>query len=149
MEIFGIFFSIPVALVASSIYCFFLAKVVLRHEHACRILRKLSYVVLSLFAVELTLLSTLGAVRTRAVLGPGFYLAHVIFFFLGVPALGNLLVLRRNGQPWYVAAVLCTALAFLLVLLQYGVSEALYGIDGDDGPFSELILQTNSGSRQA
>ena len=140
MEILGIFYSIPVAFVASSIYCFFLAKVVLRHERVCRVLRRLSYVVLSLFAVELIFLATLGAVRSRGMLGPGFYVAHLLFFFLGVPALGNLLVLRRKGgQPWYVAALFCTVLAFVLVFVQLGVSEALYGIDDEGGPYSQMM----------
>jgi hypothetical protein len=35
-----------------------------------------------------------------------------------------------------VAGLACTLFAFSLVLLQYGVSEALYGIDGTQGPYS-------------
>ena len=73
----------------------------------------------------------LGAVRSRAILGPGFYVVHLILFFISVPSLANLLVLRqRRGfvASWYIAAALCTMLAFFLVLLQYSVSEALYGI---------------------
>jgi hypothetical protein len=37
----------------------------------------------------------------------------------------------------YVVVLLCTFFAFVLVLLHYGFAEALYGIDGVDGPFSE------------
>jgi hypothetical protein len=53
--------------------------------------------------------------------------------------LANVLLL---GKPkpllarWYVAGLACTLFAFSLVLLQYGVSEALYGIDGTQGPYS-------------
>jgi hypothetical protein len=142
MEVLGILFSIPAALVASSLYCLFLAKVVSGRKHIIRWLRALSYVVLSLFAIEVLLPCILGAVQSRALLGPAFYIAHILFFFLGVPALANLLVLRSDGgltAKWYVATLLCTALAFFLVLLQYGVSEALFGIDGEGGPYSQLI----------
>jgi len=95
--------------------------------------------VLAAFAVEVGLLATLGAVRSRAAVGPGFYVAHSVLFFLGTPALAQVLVLRRRpGIPgkWYVAAILCSAFAVVLVVLQYAVSEALYGINGTDGPYS-------------
>jgi hypothetical protein len=89
--------------------------------------------------VEVVLLTSLGSVRSRGIIGPAFYVAYLFFFFLGTPALANLLVLRRRGgssAKWYLAPILCAAFAFLSVLLQYGVSEALYGINGDDGPYS-------------
>jgi hypothetical protein len=37
---------------------------------------------------------------------------------------------------WYVAGLLCTLLAVFLVFLQIGVSEALYGVEGQTGPYS-------------
>jgi hypothetical protein len=90
------------------------------------------------FVGEVLLLATLGAVGSRAFVGPAFYVVHVVFFLLGTPALANVLLLR-SPEPllrrWYVAGILCTAFAVCLVLLQYGVSEALYGIDGTNGPF--------------
>lgn len=140
MEVFAIFLSVPVAFVANVLYCLFLAKVVIKSEDWSRLLRRCSWIVLSLFAVELVLLVTIGAARSRGILGPGFYLAHLAFFVLGPPALDNLLVLRPRGvtSRWYVASVLGTVLAFFLVLLQYSVSEALYGIDGEGGPYSSL-----------
>lgn len=142
MELVGIVLSFPVALVASTLYCLFLGRVVSKSERSARWLRLVSYLILDLLAVELVLMVTLGAVRSRALLGPSFYVAHLIFFFAGPPALANLLVLRTEGRSfskWYVAAVLCAVLAFFLVLLQYSVSESLYGIDGDNGPYSEFV----------
>jgi hypothetical protein len=139
MEIFGIILSVPVAFVASVVYCFLLARVVVRVETLRRMLWFVSIGVLVAFGVEVILLLTLGAVRARGLLGPGFYVGHVILFFLGTPALANVLVLRKRPKrlvQWYLAVPLCTVFALALVLLQYGVSEALYGIDGDDGPFS-------------
>jgi hypothetical protein len=97
-----------------------------------RWLRLASYAVLSLFGVEILLLITIGAVRSRGLMGRGFYVAHLVFFFVCTPALANVLVLRRKRwaiSDWVVAGAICTAFAFGLVLLQYGVSEALYGIE--------------------
>jgi hypothetical protein len=136
MELSGIVLSIPVALVASMVYSLFLARFVLERERPSRWLRLTSFLVLALFAAEIALLATLGSVRSRSLLGPGFYAVHLVLFFLGTPALANLLVLRpRRGffakwyVEWYVAGALCTLFAFLLVLLQYAVSESLYGIE--------------------
>ena len=64
MELFGIAFSIPVALVASMLYCFFLDRVVLKCERASRWLRLTSYFVLAFFVAELGMLVTLGT-RTQ------------------------------------------------------------------------------------
>ena len=150
MEIFGIFLSIPVAFAASMLYCRLLGKIVSRSGRWGRWLRLASKIVLGLFAIELVMLATLGAVRSRAIVGPSFYVAHILFFFLGTPALANLLILRTGGRSfstWYVAATICTVFAFLLVLLQYSVSESLYGIDGDDGPYSSLHLRNHSRSQ--
>jgi len=139
MEVFGIILSVPVAFVASLVYCFLLTRVVVGAETLRRVMWLVSVGVLIAFGVEVILLLGLGAVRARGLLGPGFYVGHVILFFLGTPALANVLILRKRPKRlvrWYFAVPLCTVFAFILVLLQYGVSEALYGVDGDNGPFS-------------
>jgi hypothetical protein len=139
VELFGIIFSIPVAFVASMVYCAILANAIRRFEGLRRWLYAASVVILAGLLSEVVLLITLGAVRSRGVIGPAFYVVHVILFFLGTPALANILLLRKRApviRRWYLAGVLCTAFAFCLVLLQYGVSEALYGIDGTNGPYS-------------
>jgi hypothetical protein len=142
MELLGIILSIPVAFAASMTYCLLVAKVLSKFAILSRSLRIISHALLLLFSAEILLLITVGAVRSRGLLGPGFYVAHVVFFFLCTPALANTLVLQRKHvalSRWWVAGLICTIFAFGLVLLQYGVSEALYGIDGDNGPYSVLI----------
>jgi hypothetical protein len=132
MELFGIALSVPVALVASMLYCFFLDRVVLKFEGPRRWLLFTSYFILALFAAELVMLLAVGSVRSSAILGHSFYVVHLTLFFLGVPSLAHFLLLRpppRLVDRWYVAAVLCTVFAFFLVLLQYSVSESLYGIE--------------------
>ena len=140
MELLGITLSVPVAFFISMLYCFLLAKFVSKLVRFSQWLRMASYVFLSLFAVEVLLLITVGAVRSRGIIGPGFYVAHVVFVFLCPPALANILVLRKQPETsnrWRVGVVLSTIFAFFLVLLQYSVSESLYGIDGENGPYSE------------
>jgi hypothetical protein len=139
VEGFGILCSIPFGFVMSMVYCAILSHAIVRYETLRRSFYFASLAILFGFSCEVLLLTTLGAVRSRAFVGPAFYVAHIIFFFLGTPALANVLLLRRPRPlipRWYLAAVLCTIFAFALVILQYDVSEALYGIDGTDGPYS-------------
>jgi hypothetical protein len=142
MELFGIVLSVPVAFVCSMLYCLLLVKVVAKSKQISQFLRVVSTLVLGLFLVELVLLITLGSVRSRGLIGPSFYVVHTVLFFLGTPALANVLILRRSDglfRRWYVTGIICTAFAFFLVLLQYSVSESLYGIDGDNGPYSRSL----------
>ncbi len=132
MELFGIAQSVPVALVVSMLYCFFLDRVVLKFDRPRRWLLFASYFVLAFFAAELVMLLTLGTVRSGAILGHRFYVVHLTLLFLCVPSLANFLLLRQRRRfvdRWYVAGVLCTVFAFFLVLLQYSVSESLHGIE--------------------
>jgi hypothetical protein len=149
MELFGLALSVPVAFVASALYCFFLTRVLSKFELSSRWLRLGSWLVFGLLGTELALLVSLGTVHSRERLGPGFYIAHLILFFAGPPALANLLVLRSHPGflgRWYIAGALSALLAFCLVLLQYSVSESLYGINGDDGPYSKGHSSTSPGS---
>ena len=141
MEIFGILLSIPAALVSSTVYSFLLWKFVSRWPRISEWLRRVSWGVLVTCAVEGVLILTIGTLRTRVLVGSMFYPVHLFIFFASPPALANLLVLQPKRTPissWYVAPVFCTMLAFGLVLMQYSVSEALYGINGNDGPYSLL-----------
>jgi len=147
MEVLGVALSIPVAFVASMVYCLFLALVIVRFARPSRWLRLTSLFVLGLFAAELVLLVSIGSVRTRGLLGPHFFATHVGLFFLCTPALANSLVLRPSRglvSKWYVAGALCTVFAFFLVLLQYTVSESLYGIDGENGPYNDFPAQDSA-----
>jgi hypothetical protein len=112
MEAFGILCSIPVAFVVSAVYCAILAAAIRRYESLRGPLYTASLLVLFVLVCELVLLATRGAVDSRALVGPAFYAGHVVCFILG------------------------SIFAFCLVLLQYAVFEALYGVDGTNGPCS-------------
>jgi hypothetical protein len=141
MELLGIALSVPIAFAASLIYCLILAKVIVRFPRLSRWLWWASLGILIGFAVEVALLMTIGAVQARTKVGPAFWAGHLAVLVLGTPALANVLMLRKNPGGlgrWYAVVPLCTVFAFVLVLLQYGVSEALYGVDGQGGPFTQV-----------
>jgi hypothetical protein len=143
MEMFGILGSIPAAFCASAIYAAILRSVILR-PWLKHLLISASAAILGGLGGEWILLGTVGAVRGRQILGPCFYPMHLIVFFLAVPALANLLVLRRRDSvlgavlgSWVVVGILGAVLALPVVLTQYSVSEALYGVDGQGGPYGK------------
>jgi hypothetical protein len=138
VELFGIICSIPAALAASAIYFFAMRWLLRTQPGIATILGPSSALVLAALAVEWTLLGTIGTVRSRAVVGPLFYPLHLVLFLLSLPALANLLILKRRAQESQLlveTAILCTLLALPLVITQYAVSDALYGIDGKGGPY--------------
>lgn len=98
MELFGIAGSIPFAFLATALYRVLLLKAARRLPWISPVFRVVSYSVLALFGAELVLLATLGAIGSRAIVGPGFSVAHMIVFFLATPALANIILLRpRSG----------------------------------------------------
>lgn len=135
MELFGIILSIPAASIASAAYALALTWVLQRLSFLAAPLLIGSSVILVTFVIEAVLLLTHGAVRIHGAIGPAYFSLHLAIFLLGVPALANVLVLR--GQVKLPLTVtICTAFALILVLTQYGVSEELYGINADTGPYS-------------
>jgi hypothetical protein len=130
VELFGIALSIPGAFLLSAFYRLVLLRASSRFAWIRPTFIWGSYLVLGLFGLEIILLATVGAVRSQSLIGPLFLTGHLVVFFLGTPALLNILVLPSRGSAagWYVTAGICTAYAFVLVVLQYSVSESLFGI---------------------
>ncbi len=120
-----------------------LFDIVIQFERLSRLIFQVSTTVLIALAFEMALLAVFGAVRVREMLGPAYYPAHMLPFFLGTPSVANVVVLRpqaKRMRGWSSAVPLCTIMALALVLMQYGVSEALYGIDGHGGRFCGDLL---------
>jgi len=140
VELFGIALSVPAAFVVSLVYRFLLLTASKRWPRIKPVFIFSSLVILAGIVAEWGFLAWRGAVGTRVLIGPVYYVGHLLIFFLGCPALINVLVLPRPSRwyaRWWFTLPLCAALALVLVVQQYVVSEALYGIDGADGPFSQ------------
>jgi hypothetical protein len=147
MEVFGILLSIPAAICASALYRHLLLKAHTRWGWLKHFLLWSSWLVLAAIVAESALLGTRGAVGARVMIGRGFYGFHLLIFFLGTPSLMNVLVLPAAGKrnsSGCLPVCLCVLLAFVLVLMQFGVSESLYGIDGHAGPFSSTVDSESS-----
>jgi hypothetical protein len=139
MELFGIILAIPAAFLATAIYVG-LMRFAFLYRPINRLALWLSVAVLGGLLVEWGALLAVGAVRSRAIVGPAFYPAHLALFVLAVPALANLLIIKKGGTilgAWFMVAFLCSVLALPVVLTQYEVAEALYGVDGAGGPYGQ------------
>lgn len=139
MEIFGIVLTVPAAFVVSALYSFWVRWVASRLPWLAKLALGTSILVLVALLIEWCLLGVVGAVRIREMVGPFFYTLHLAVFFLSVPALANILVLRSPGGGvgrLLLIALCCAALALPVVLTQVAVSEALYGVDGSGGPYA-------------
>jgi hypothetical protein len=139
MECFGILFSFPMSFVATAVYSFILRRVISRWSKMSNHLFWLSCVPLSLLILEFVGVVTIGTLSLRSNIGPAFYPIHSIIFFLTVPALANIMQIQKRFPflaKWYITALICAFVSVGIVILQYGVSEALYGINGTDGPYS-------------
>lgn len=135
---FAIIGAMPAAFVASAIYSRILGKLSLT-SRVRRFVVRASSAVLGALLLEWILLATLGAVQCRVMIGPAFYLLHSALFLLAVPSLVNILMIGRTVPlAWPVVGLLAGVFALPVVLTQYGVSEALYGIDGSGGPYGTL-----------
>ena len=75
-------FSIPVTFGMNMVYCAVLAKVLRNFDRLYAFLYVPSLIVLGIFVVEVVLLVSLGAVSSRAIVGPAFYVVHLLSFFL-------------------------------------------------------------------
>ncbi len=145
MELFAIVLSIPGGLVLGLIYANTVCRIVSHYRMLSKLFIVASFIVLFALILEILLLVSLGAVNSRRMFGPAFSIMHLIVFVLGAPAIANILTLpqRMHFRGYRLVAGVAFGIFFTsLVVMQYAVSEELYGIDGDTGPFS-AVIQSN------
>lgn len=138
-------FSLPGGFIATAVYLKIIRPILTRLPVLALWVRRVSLMILLGVFVEMGLLACLGPVRSRTMLGPFFGIAHLVLFFLGVPALASVLMLMewprksdrpsRVAFPWYAIAGVCSLLSAVLVVTQYIVSESLYGAEYRKGLF--------------
>ncbi len=140
MELFTIMFSVPVSFVMSSIYALIVKKITTKWAPLIVPLFWISGIILTLLILEFVGVLTVGVIRLRETIGVLYYPLHIFLFFLFWPSLANTMGMqRRIGvlSKWYIIGLACAFLGLCVTLLQYGVSEALYGIDGVGGPYGK------------
>ena len=132
MEIFAIGLSVPGSFAAGIVYSFIIGKVTSRWKILAPPLLWLSGAVLILFVIETAGVALAGVLRLRDAVGPSFYWIHLALFFFTLPSLVNVMRIQQSIpllSKWYVIGPLCAVVGLFVVLLQYHVSETLFGAD--------------------
>jgi hypothetical protein len=137
MELFGLLLAAPVTFVASVVYVALILAVFRFLPVIGKVLVVGSIGVVVVIAAELALLATMGAKGTYAHLGQLFTAIHFFGFFLGPPAVANLVFYytsRLSTRQWlrFSSATFCCWIACMAALLgNIAVDEAIVGIDAD------------------
>jgi hypothetical protein len=138
MENFGIILSIPAAFINSIFYAFVLRKVTTKLPFLILPLLWISTFVLVASFLEFCCLLAFGTLKLRKTIGEGYYSIHKGLFFLTLPALVNIMRLQNRFSflsKWYSIGCFCAVVGLCMMIQQYVVSEALFGLDGMDGPY--------------
>ncbi len=141
MESLAIALWIVGGLVAAPIFCFILATFIRPLPTLTRILFYPAVFGLGMFALDLLAVGLFGAVRSRELIGPAFFPTHAFVTLMSAAFLaGSLLLGRRNfAHRWLVVAVVSWMFGVFSIFYQYGVAEALYGIDGEVGSYGSSM----------
>jgi hypothetical protein len=140
MELFGMVLSLPASFIATAIYTFLLKWGLKHWPRLAKPVCWVSPIIVVLACLEGVGVVTVGTLKLRLVIGAAYYPLHEILFLLGVPALANLMQLQKRipfFAKWYITAFACMIFAFGLVLLQYAVTDDLFGVDGQGGPYQQ------------
>jgi len=137
MEAFGIALLLAAGLVGAPIFCFVLAKVVRPLPRVASVAFRVAVPLILLYSSELLLVLTRGVLSTRALIGPPYFLIHVLLTFSAAPALAGVLILGRRSLAswWPLAAAICWVVGAGSIFYQCDVAETLYGIDAQGGPY--------------
>jgi hypothetical protein len=139
MEMYGIIFSVPMAFICGIIYAVIIGKVIAKWNELMTPLLWISGVLFALLLLEIISVIVIGTLKLRAIIGPEYYPIHSLLFFLTLPSLVNIMKIQKSIpllSKWYFIGTACAIIGLVIVILQYGVSEALYGITGTNGPYN-------------
>lgn len=132
MELFGIMFSVPAAFVTSAVYAVLVRRFVAGRSPFDRALLWVSAVIVGVWAIEFLYVVALLVSNQGNSIQLIPYSIHLVLFFLIVPSTANIVQFQKTWpfvSKWYFTAAICTFTALVAVLLQYTVSEAIFGID--------------------
>jgi hypothetical protein len=137
METLGIALYLIGGLVAAPVFCLILVKVIRRFPKWASAGFWIAVPLLVGVSIEIAIVRALGIIGTRDLVGPLYFLLHVLLTFSAAPALACLLLLGRRSIKggWPVAAFICWWVGAVAIFYQYNVAETLYGIGGFGGPY--------------
>jgi hypothetical protein len=137
METLGIAIYLISGLIAAPLFCLILVRVIRRFPKVAAAAFWVAVPLVAAFATEIAVVESIGVLATRALVGPLYFLMHVLVTFSAAPALACLLLLGRRSVMggWPVAAFICWCVGAGAIFYQYNVAETLYGIDGSGGPY--------------
>ena len=140
MESLAIAIFILGGLVAAPVFCFALVKLIRPHPLISRAILYYALALLVLFGLDLVLIGAFGAVKMREIVGSAFMPLHALLTLGSAPALASVSLLGQKSLArwWPAVAVMSWTLGVFSIFYQYGVAEALYGIDGQGGPFGDV-----------
>jgi hypothetical protein len=109
MEAFGFAVVLLIGLVGAPVFCLVLVKVIRPFPALASLGFWMAAPLVVLFAVEILLVVAFGILRTRALVGPGFFLTHAVLSLAIGPALACVALLGHRGIPrwWPLVAVVC------------------------------------------
>lgn len=127
--------------VAAPTFCFMLATFIRPHRTVARICFYPAVFGLCLFVLDLFAVGLVGAVRSRELIGPAFFPIHTLVTLISSAFLAGSLLLgeRHFARRWVAVAAVSWMLGVFSIFYQYDVAEALYGIDGQGGPYSNSL----------
>jgi hypothetical protein len=140
MEALAIAMFIFVGVVAAPVFCLLLVKLVRPYPPISRAVFYGASASMLLFGIDLVLIAALGAVKVREIVGPAFMPVHALLTLGSAPAFASVSLLgkRSLARWWPAVAILAWVLGVCSIFYQYEVAEALYGIDGEGGPYSDV-----------
>jgi hypothetical protein len=139
VDVIGLALAFPAVFMANAVYVPFVRFGLTRWQRPWPAVLWASRAVLLLVLVDAGLVAILGAVGARTLIGPAYWMGHVLGVLAGAPALAHVLLLppgRFWSKRWYAVTPICFLFGMGLVFFQVGVGGALYGPDGVGGPFS-------------
>jgi len=142
VDVIGLVLAIPAVFMANVVYVPFVRFGMTRWPSLWPAVLWTSRAVLFLVVLDAGLVVTIGAVGARTLIGPAYWVGHLLAVLAGAPALAHVLLLppgRFWSRRWYAAIGMCSLFGVALVFFQVGVGGALFGRDGVGGPFSREL----------
>lgn len=132
MELLGIALWIGAGIPAAPLVCWMLVRFVRPHRAIANFVFMLCVFGTIVFAMDLALVGSSGAIRSREIVGAAFFPVHTVATLLSAASFAGTVLLGpiADSHHWRAVAVICWCLGVLSIFYHIEVAESLYGIDG-------------------